>query len=876
MTVRRPPQLQRPLNILLRGDRVLASRWVPWARGKLHTLERFHVGFSGKSFGTMAYPVRQGITVIVKVAKDQKWIIITADAGSIYGFLYIPRVGEITTSGVGAVPKMESDGWQPPYFDGEGNEIREDGVNLGTVAPALDRFVPAETDDDQTTRLLTRKRGKKERGAWKMERNPPDNFGNLDWRDQEGHEVLNWLGPMNRYWNWYTDLGDSPETSHWYLPQIYRKGALYATAPEDVIGCAVQVDAVTDRKILVAATTQIYSANVGFTSFVGSGTAFDDFSTGQVDETNIYCRFPGDTTEDEVFDQTTFDDLVMQYETASTQGERDTLRSQIEDHANRWYDTELRGHADLIDTSVPEMQSTAHPQRRISTDIWPFHFNASGNEGQTLRRQSAYSEAMLSNGEDISADVRYYRYERIKVGVTFTVDTVTVAEGTEHEFDVDILDLTITPTRITGDRLPRLDILPETNVVDTSEPTPSVDNTLYNYLDVDNTISINGARSGSLVIAADYIGDTEVLGYMDLDETIAATGSADALFVRRYKDGLPDTDYEEEVSWAATFSRSTTHSFRFSNTGDTFKLSEVTVVASADSYRYQDETENVNEEGFGDGTNECVGDVDVITGKVNFIDLRKGVAAVVEEHEEVDFNQNLSVEGYDLSPGNPIEPQTDNRFAIPLGTTGNGWTFDGHPDAFSDIALEESETFQFIYYPSGVGGTEVEDIEILLQGTVDRKVTQRVFLFQGGIETVLNTTTILNQQGVSELPDVSRISFYVPPFTDESVYEVRIAENGHEVYPSDPRYAFPVGTMATSGEIDERSNGDNIPMVGSPIGNWATGQENDVMGSIIIYNGSTHETVNYITDGDLVDLNELIVPDGEYAAFFNCAYIGRP
>lgn len=85
MTVRRAPQLQRPVHILLKGDKPKANQWLPWAKKKLHTLERYHVGYSGKSFGTKAYVVESGfntqVVVFIKAVKDQKWIIIEAEEG---------------------------------------------------------------------------------------------------------------------------------------------------------------------------------------------------------------------------------------------------------------------------------------------------------------------------------------------------------------------------------------------------------------------------------------------------------------------------------------------------------------------------------------------------------------------------------------------------------------------------------------------------------------------------------------------------------------------------------------------------------------------------------------------------------------------------
>ena len=363
-------------------------------------------------------------------------------------FLFIPRVGDIVRQTEAdpfyEFPMLRGDGWTAPYYDAEGNEIREDGVNLGTVGPGLDWGMPAVTDDDGTTRQLKRD----PTGAWEMTRVvTPGNFGNLDWRNADASETLTWIGPPNRYW------GFDNQFEFFYQPRIYRRGRLYATAPERVIGCALYKSGAT--RVVVAATTSFASADGDYTS-PGEG---QDFADGQVDETNMYCRIGGGEAETtDLYDAGDFADLVAQYEAAATDAERETLRGQIEAYAKRWHDLELRGHVDLIDTGVPEMQSASYPNRRLGLDVFPWHFNASGNQGQTLRRQSAYSAATLANGYDASSDVRAYRYERIKVDLAYNITTVTVAPGTPHEFEVRVLAPTITPQRIHGDRLPRLDV----------------------------------------------------------------------------------------------------------------------------------------------------------------------------------------------------------------------------------------------------------------------------------------------------------------------------------------------------------------------------------------------------------------------------------
>lgn len=744
------------------------------------------------------------------------------------GFFFVPRVGEIKTVTnqtpyVYIEPYIDADGWQPPYEDEQGNPISEDGINPGTIGPGLNKAMPALTDDDSTTRQLGRNSG----GAWKLNRTPPDNFGNLDWRNADASEVLTWIGPPNRYWSFRN------ESNPWYQPRIYRRGQLYATAPERVIGCALHREA--GLRIVVAATTS-FPNGAGTFTLQGDGLEFAD---GQVDESAMYCRVAdyGDETTTELWDASEFDALVAQYEAATTAAAQDDLRTQIKNYAGRWHDLQLRGHAALIDTSIPEMQSAQYPNRRIPADVWPWHFNASGNQGQTLRRQSAYSAATLSNGMDISADVRAYRYERIKVDIAFGVQTVTIDKGKITEFEVQILAPTITPQRIHGDRFPRLDVQADFNVIDNSEAEPAQTNgTTFTSLDVDNTMGFDQSRSGSVVIAVDYVGDAEVLGYLDLSDAITADSEIIATVVRIGYFSYPDFFWliqTQSVAWTGSFDRTTSLALRWGVYSAT--LRDITVHATIDS--------NVSEASSGDfsGTVSYSANVTAIEREIQFADLRGDTAVLREQEDDVT-----------LGGDRDIGPLADGAPRVTGDYPDVGWTIDSASIAAVDARLNLRDFFDATY------------------GTTSRTTRIRLVTDGAAPQTLLdNLSADVSGPGA---PADSHVSIYIPPFKASSIAG---AYAGFSV----EGLASAAGGMATSGETDRLALA-GLQQEIAPMGNWAASPAGDLIGSQLVAtpiesSGETqYDAVNYITGDDLVTLNGLTIPAGQQAAFYSCAFVG--
>lgn len=760
------------------------------------------------------------------------------------GFVYVPRVGPVAVPA--AIPYIDAHGWTSPYFDDEGNPIREDGVNVGTIGPGLDQFVPALTDDDGTTRQLRRR----DSGQWGMRRTPPDNFGNLDWRNADASEALNWIGPPSRYWG----FANSPNA--WYQPRIYRRGRLYATAPEDVIGCALYREDAT--RVLVAATTAFTTAQGNFVQ-VGAGQEFAD---GQVDETNLYCRIAGSEPDSTaLWDGDQFDNLVAQYENATSDDERETLRAEIEAFARRWHDLELRGHADLIDTSVPEMQSAQYPNRRIGTDIWPMHFNASGTQGQALRRQSAHSVATLANGADVSSDVREYRYERIKLDIAYNVSMVTVAGGTAHEFSVTTLAPVVTPTRIHGDRMPRLDVTPTFQVSNTSEekPTSSSNGDTWTSLDVDNSMAVNVTRTGTVTAAVDYIGDAEVFGYVDIDESVEAQASILCTLVREFE----QVDFNaiwfqksQSAHWDSTFGRTYSATFRWA--GGTIDIIDVDASGVADT-----DVDIIDFQSSGNPGTTTLSYSATVTERrrdLDFVDLRTGYVVARERETVATLTSSLA-------PDRRFRAPTGEPYSISGSETDVGWQISGARYYSSDAAPAMDDALT---------------VDGELHTSVSRTRTERVILSDGLIPSVLFEA--VGEDITDEAIEDSGhdlVSLFIPPFDTHpdslatNVWAGPLQIRGTEAVGYEGDYV-----MLSSGEGEDQRALGGLDWTKAAVGNWATNHIGDVIGSrlVSVPVAATGETeyhmVNHLTGGDLVALNELIVPSGEQAAFYNCAFAG--
>lgn len=784
------------------------------------------------------------------------------------GFLFIPRVGELVSQSSNFV-HINHFGWKAPYEDDDGNPISEDGINPGTLGEGLSVTLPQSTDDDGTTRQVARDR----QGQWRVKREPQgENFRNLDWRDEDGREVLNWQGPPNRYWG-FGNLIDQPR---FYQPGIYRRGRLYATAPERVIGCAIHREGTL--RIVVAATTAFSSA---LGTFAAQGTGFE-FAPGKVDETNMYCRIGGGEPESEaLFDLAAFEAKVAEYELAATAAARQTLRAEIETLARRWHDLALRDHEDLIDTSVPEMQDVANPRRRLGTDIWPVHFNAAGTEGQTLRRQSARAEEQLANGTDVVADVRHYRYERIKYSLTYNVEAVTVAAGTPWAFTVHILAPMVTPERIHGDRLPRLDVPAAFTVVDNSEPEPSVSAgtpASFTSLDVANTMAFNESRGGSVTAAVDYQGDTAVFAQLELAETVTADSSITGTSTRSW-DELDGhwfwVNASQAVVWDSTFSRQTT--VTLVHPGGSLAVTDITVSTEAASDVAKAEPHEGWEDARWGGTASWSAQTGRLSRRIDFADLRTGDLVVTETDEQVDFAAGVSESQF----GSPVDYVSGDPLLtkgtppnISRGYPHSGW--EGVDAQAADIAAGLAET-AFMHWLDPDGPDFPGETEELPQ-SARTTIRQRRF-HQGpdaeALETLLDRE-LVNIEDEVVRAGAPRVSIYIPPFDTEPG-----PATGYTGFAIDG-LAVPSGGdspgIATSGESDYQSLAA-LQWLGEPVGNWAAGMDGDLIGSEIVtlpLDGAETEfvPVSYLTGGDLVGLNSLTVPDGQQAAFYNVAFVG--
>jgi hypothetical protein len=148
------------------------------------------------------------------------------------GFLCHPRTGAIIAQTLPPGRMVNGTGFDPQ----------------GGALPGRPRMYPL-VDDDHGTRLIAL-----DGGEWKLTKDPPENYGNVDWKGSQD-EILTWRGPPSRIFPldplveypgftveeevvgevfYYTSFG----------PNVYRSGSIYDTAPS--LG-------VSDTKVLGAA-----------------------------------------------------------------------------------------------------------------------------------------------------------------------------------------------------------------------------------------------------------------------------------------------------------------------------------------------------------------------------------------------------------------------------------------------------------------------------------------------------------------------------------------------------------------------------------------------------------------------------------------------
>lgn len=135
------------------------------------------------------------------------------------GFLFHPRAGEMKSRNVGSPPLVQ----QYYYVDGTGWNPK------GEVLPGAATLYPL-FDDDHGTRNIRRLNGKT--GRWKYRRNPPENYGNIDWKGKNTAKsgqisnapILTWQGSSSRY---FPNQGAFRKLS----PNVYSEGRVIAKLP---------------------------------------------------------------------------------------------------------------------------------------------------------------------------------------------------------------------------------------------------------------------------------------------------------------------------------------------------------------------------------------------------------------------------------------------------------------------------------------------------------------------------------------------------------------------------------------------------------------------------------------------------------------------
>ncbi len=157
--------------------------------------------------------------VVLSILCNQTVDIVTIFRLPLTGFLFHPRSGEIKSKTVGTPPVIQK------YFYVDGTGWDPSGEPL----PGVATLYPL-ADDDHGTRNIMRLHG--DTGEWKYRRNPPENYGNIDWkgRNTAGDDrpsnapILTWQGAASRY---FSNKGLFRRLS----PHVYSEGRVIATLP---------------------------------------------------------------------------------------------------------------------------------------------------------------------------------------------------------------------------------------------------------------------------------------------------------------------------------------------------------------------------------------------------------------------------------------------------------------------------------------------------------------------------------------------------------------------------------------------------------------------------------------------------------------------
>lgn len=244
-------------------DSTYNLRWLSFAKQKLIGLDQARE-LSGVPSLAQKHIPENGIIVHVRVSEDSKEIEIIREP--VDGFLFHPRSGEIDWKAHTFWVGLSFRTVQFPYIKGAGWKPN------GELLPGTPVEYPLADGDKGTRNVRRRWSGERK---WKYIKNPPENYGNLDWKgwntagpgSRPDNPVLTWKGPPSRYFAEGMEFQATGEP--YYTPNIYESGRLLVSVPVSeepytyggldepvpyvVMGAALTKDADDDMWLIVVA-----------------------------------------------------------------------------------------------------------------------------------------------------------------------------------------------------------------------------------------------------------------------------------------------------------------------------------------------------------------------------------------------------------------------------------------------------------------------------------------------------------------------------------------------------------------------------------------------------------------------------------------------
>lgn len=201
-------------------------RWLSFAKQKLAGLDQLRE-LSGVPSLAQKHIPENGIIVHVRVSEDSKKIEIIRER--VDGFLFHPRSGEIDWKAYTFWAELAYRTVQFPYIKGSGWKPNGDPLLWSPVEYPL-------ADGDKGTRNVRRRWSGSRK--WKYIKNPPENYGNLDWKGwdvgmggdpPDEAPILTWKGPPSRY---FAEGLVCPATQQlYYGTRIYQGGEVVGDLP---------------------------------------------------------------------------------------------------------------------------------------------------------------------------------------------------------------------------------------------------------------------------------------------------------------------------------------------------------------------------------------------------------------------------------------------------------------------------------------------------------------------------------------------------------------------------------------------------------------------------------------------------------------------